>query len=148
MQLIDLIPDAEVVLALEPDELGMRMLPFLSEWPWQRLFDSESILAHAVSHYPPYCHSDLIDALSEAWAWLEGTALLIPDRRRSGTIRSGTIQKLSRRAQRLAKEPDPRRALSARKIPKDALHASIREDVWALYHRGIWDAAVRSDEGG
>ena len=27
MQLVDLIPDAAVVLALEPDELGIRMLP-------------------------------------------------------------------------------------------------------------------------
>jgi uncharacterized protein (TIGR02391 family) len=32
--------------------------------------------------------------------------------------------------------------LSGRQIPKDALHPDIREDVWALYHRGKYDSAV------
>jgi uncharacterized protein (TIGR02391 family) len=49
---------------------------------------------------------------------------------------------LSRRAKQLAKEPDPRRAFSTRRIPKDALHPAIREDVWADYHRGKYDTAV------
>jgi uncharacterized protein (TIGR02391 family) len=39
-------------------------------------------------------------------------------------------------------ESDPRRAFSARRIPKDALHPKIREDVWALYHRGKYDTAL------
>ena len=49
---------------------------------------------------------------------------------------------LSRRAEQLAKEPEPHRAFSARRIPKEALHPTIREDVWALYHRGKYDTAV------
>jgi uncharacterized protein (TIGR02391 family) len=32
--------------------------------------------------------------------------------------------------------------LSARRIPKDSLHPSIREDVWSLYHRGKYDTAI------
>lgn len=31
---------------------------------------------------------------------------------------------------------------AARRIPKDSLHPSIREDVWSLYHRGKYDTAV------
>ncbi len=31
---------------------------------------------------------------------------------------------------------------SARRIPKETLHASIREDVWSLYHQGKYDTAV------
>jgi uncharacterized protein (TIGR02391 family) len=49
---------------------------------------------------------------------------------------------LSRRARQLAAEPDARKAFSARRIPKEVLHASIREDVWSLYHRGKYDTAV------
>jgi Protein of unknown function (Hypoth_ymh) len=49
---------------------------------------------------------------------------------------------LSRRAARLARDPDPRLALGARRLHKDALHPTIREDVWALYHRGKYDTAV------
>jgi uncharacterized protein (TIGR02391 family) len=27
-------------------------------------------------------------------------------------------------------------------LPKDILHSNIREDVWALYHRGKYDTAI------
>lgn len=139
MLLVDLIPDAEVVLAFEPDDLGMRLLPVLAHRASHDRLELRDFLSLAVSHYPAVHRSELIDALSEAWAWLEGAALLIQD---SGSENARPIRKLSRRARRLAKEPDPRRALSARKIPKDVLHSSIREDVWALYHRGKYDTAV------
>ena len=138
MQLVDLIPEAEAVLALEPDELGLHMLPVLAHWPSYDRLELRNFLA-AVGHYPAVYHSELNDALREAWAWLEGAALLIQDSRYENLR---TARKLSRRAQRLAREPDPRRTLSARKIPKDVLHPSIREDVWALYHRGKYDTAV------
>src|SRR5258707_1768896 len=48
----------------------------------------------------------------------------------------------SRRAKRLGRETDIHRAFSARRIPKESLHPSIREDVWSLYHRGKYDTAV------
>lgn len=32
VRLVDLIPDADAVLALEPDELGLRLLPILADW--------------------------------------------------------------------------------------------------------------------
>ena len=48
----------------------------------------------------------------------------------------------SRRARQIAHEPDARRAFSVRQIPKGSLHPDIREDVWALYHRGKYDSAV------
>jgi hypothetical protein len=32
MKLVDLIPDPAALLALEPDELGLRLLPVLAMW--------------------------------------------------------------------------------------------------------------------
>ena len=49
---------------------------------------------------------------------------------------------LGRRAQRLARESEPHRAFSARRILKQDLHPTICKDVWALYHRGEYDTAV------
>lgn len=77
--------------------------------------------------------------MREAWAWLEGAALLIPDNRYAG---SHGVRVLSRKARKLAQEPDPLLAFSARRLHKDALHPSIREDVWALYHRGKFETAI------
>jgi hypothetical protein len=33
LNLADLIPDADALIALEADELGLRMLPVLANWP-------------------------------------------------------------------------------------------------------------------
>jgi uncharacterized protein (TIGR02391 family) len=60
----------------------------------------------------------------------------------STIYQSSTIRVLGRRARRLANEADSRRTFAARRLPKDALHTKIREDVWGLFHRGKYDTAV------
>jgi uncharacterized protein (TIGR02391 family) len=148
MKLADLIPNADVLIALEPDELGLRMLPVLAAWdhrgnPMELNRFLPSVVGDGRSRdflgqYPVDHRTPQIEqALREAWAWLEGVALLIQSSQWGLPARM-----LSRRARQLAKEPDPRRALSARRIAKDSLHPIIREDVWADYHRGKYDTAV------
>ena len=153
MNLVDLIPDSDALIALEADELGLRMLPVLASWPSHYgplVFDNFLNVAIGAPQlpaqapvppgpYPRERRAGLEEAISEAWAWLEGSALLVKDRRYA---EPNTARVLSRRARQLAAEPDARRALSVRRIPKDALHPEIREDVWALYHRGKFDTAV------
>jgi uncharacterized protein (TIGR02391 family) len=152
MRLVDLIPNADVLCALEPDELGLRMLPTLAEWhPRYRLYQSTQLGLQAfinvtlgagpqpVGQYPQERRVEIELAIREAWAWLEGSALLI---KHPGYQEPNVVRQLSRRAEQLAAEPNARRALSARRLAKEALHATIREDVWSLYHRGKYDTAV------
>lgn len=149
--LIDQIREPDAVCALEPDELGLRMLPVLAKWP-RDLFGPltlESVVKDSVARpweptfsdqYAP--SADVEQAIREAWAWLEGSALLI-EHHEFGEPKGPTQNRsLSRRARRLAEEPDPRKLFAARRIPKDALHPTICEDVWTLYHRGKYDTAV------
>ncbi len=149
MKLVDLIPDPDALLALEPDELGLRMLPVLAAWRSPSILLALSAFIpssvgnpqypNCPGQYPASRRAELEIALSEAWAWLEGAALLIPD---PGFVGHHPIRRLSRRARLLAEQPDPLGAFSARRIPKDSLNPKIREDVWALYHRGKYDTAV------
>src|SRR5208337_4461617 len=90
--------------------------------------------------YPQNRRNEIAIAASEAWAWLENATLLVKPPP-LGSSQSGA-RELSRRAQQLAKETEPHRAFSARRIPKEALHPAIREDVWALYHRGQYELAI------
>jgi uncharacterized protein (TIGR02391 family) len=142
MHLADIIPDSDAVLALEPDELGLQVLRVMGDWPQAQLGSLiEATLGSPqtpLGRYPVNQRGLLEEAIRETWAWLVGAALLVP----SPNFYGGEIMVLSRRARRLAKETDPRRAFSARRIPKDSLHPKIREDVWALYHRGKYDTAV------
>jgi uncharacterized protein (TIGR02391 family) len=146
MNLSDIIPEADVVIALEPDELGLRILQVLSHWSPHIQLELGTFTNSALGapnqpggHYPGANRSELQRAIREAWYWLEGEALLIPH---PGYMGAHTIRMLSRRAERLADEPDPARSFSPRRLPKETLHPKIREDVWALYHRGKLDTAV------
>jgi len=150
MKLIDLIPEADVLCALEPEELGLRMLPALADWrqhySMQTLTLDDFVQAVAGDttpnfqlQYPMRQRSLVEEAVREAWAWLEGSALLIKDR---GYREPNPVRRLSRRARQLAEEPDAKKVFGARHIPKDSIHPSIREDVWSLYHRGKYDQAV------
>ena len=138
--------DADVLIALEPDELGLRLLPLLAHWPQGHAFQLSELLARVagdqptafpMANYPPPQRPQIREALSEAWAWLAGAALLVPEYERG----DGML-KLSRRARKLAAEPDPQRGISAHRLAKDTLHPAIREDVWALYHRGKYELAI------
>lgn len=144
MKLSNLIPDAELLLALEPEELGLKMLPVLSSGPDQFTYNSfiddiEFDHPRDGRQYPTEFEDPIRQALREAWTWLEGQALLVPSR---GYAEPHTYRHLSRRARKLAQEPDVLRAARFRRVLKDSLHPAIREDVWALYHRGKYDTAV------
>jgi hypothetical protein len=147
VKLVDVIPEADTLIALEPDELGLRMLPVLAQWNWRSNQLTLSGFLQAVrgnppqvpNQYPVARHSGIEQAIREAWAWLEGSGLLIQG---PAYPEPNTVRALSRRAQRLAQEPDARPTFYARHIAKDALHPKIREDVWALYHRRKYDTAV------
>src|SRR6185437_11075678 len=148
VQLVELIPNPELVVALEPAELGLRLLPVLASVrsplpPLQPDHFLATIAGSNQAGYPGQYSTNyrgqILVALLEAWAWLEGQGLLVHDPRQAAPRGEWT---LSRRAEQLAKEPEPHRAFSARRIPKEALHPTIREDVWSLYHRGKYDTAV------
>src|SRR5579872_2390171 len=119
-QLVDLIPDPDVVIALEPEELGLRMLPVL--WTFSRSpslqLQEDSFYPTIIGsdrtsgypgQYPPNRRGELQTALIEAWAWLEGQGLLV---RHPGYVGPHRVRMLSRRAQQLAREPEPHRAFS------------------------------------
>ena len=136
MRLAELVPDLDVLTALEPDELGLRLLPWIAEFP-----EGDRQLAVALNKakeaFPGRGGDRGLLAIREAWAWLTGAALLIP----SPNYRESIVV-LSRRAAKLAKETESRNSYGARHLSKESLNPVIREDVWALYHRGKYDTAV------
>jgi uncharacterized protein (TIGR02391 family) len=140
LHLADVVSDLDVLVALEPDELGLRILQVLASWPahmgGQQL---RPFLQSALQGYGATSQGEEArEAIREAWAWLEGQALLIQDPQYYG----GEMRMLSRKGKRLARDTKARRAFGGHTLPKEALHSNIREEVWALYHRGKYDTAV------
>jgi hypothetical protein len=102
MTLADVVPDGDVLVALKPEELGLRMLEVLATRnPHVSPIRLGLFLSGALTGYSSYPRRDQIgEAISEAWAWLEGQGLLLQDPR----YMPGDMRVLSRKARRLAKE--------------------------------------------
>jgi hypothetical protein len=102
MNLADVVPDGNELVALQPEQLGLRILQVLATWSSQtRQIRLGLFLDGALTGYTRYPRRDQIgQAITEAWAWLEGQGLLLQDPR----YMQGDMRVLSRKARRLAKE--------------------------------------------
>jgi len=148
-ELTQAIPDADALLAFEPEELGAKLLFLLRKRTFQRnMFMPDQLNAELwpsttmpgqQTPYPPN-RKDAIDvALTEAWAWLEAQGLIVAAPDSNG--RNGW-RILSRRARRFENEAEFAQYAVARMFPKQALHSKIGQKVWMAFMRGEFDVAA------
>lgn len=143
------VPDAEVLLALAPEELA---------WPLLRIayanrqdsnnavtfgnlktvlgLGSDADERSGVPRYPQGRREQVELACREAWQWLTVTMLLMP--------LDGIWLVFSRRGAQLATRPKEEfeRFAAAAAFPKSLLHPAIADKVWVNLARGDLDIAV------
>jgi uncharacterized protein (TIGR02391 family) len=139
-----LVPDPEVLIQLEPEELGALLLQALaSRPPNERMFHTsnyESELFGSSNLAYPRTHQDkVLFAIREAFAWLEGQALIIPADSMNG--RNGW-RVIGRRGRRLTTPTEWEAYRKASLLPKQLLHSSILETVYLTFIRGDYETAV------
>lgn len=148
-ELVKAIPDVGVLVKLEPEELGAKLLFLLRKrfpkgkesfhpgnlegelWP-------SSTLPGQQTPYPRDRQSDVSLALSEAWAWLHAQGLVVP----AGSQGQHGWRYLSRRARRFESEAEFANYAVARMLPREALLPKIGEKVWMAFMRGEFDVAA------
>ncbi len=139
-----LIPDAEALLALEPEELGAKLL-FIYRQHGGREFHFGNLIAElpgGMTGRPPYArdqHGQINRAIREAAAWLEAQGLLIPA---DGTNGTNGWKELSRRAYKFQDAWEFATYIAARRLDRTSLHPAIRERVWAAFMRNEFDTAA------
>ena len=148
-ELHQIIPDPDAVLALEPEELAGVLLSLLRKRLGQ---EGAAITTYSLSleilrageegrehdGYPADKRRDVALALSEAFAWLESQALLVPQPGSQHPI----VKMLSRRARTLESKEDFQSYIDARRLNRDLLHPEIAEGVWLAFMRGEFAEAV------
>ena len=112
-ELAQIIPDAQVLLAMEPEELGAKILFLLRKRSDQPVLFSNLIgelwpqnypyLPNRGAPYPREKEGEINLALAEAWAWLTAQALLVPAPGQHG---GPDWRILSRRARRFEDETE------------------------------------------
>jgi uncharacterized protein (TIGR02391 family) len=148
-ELLTTIPDVEVLLALEPEELGAKLLFLWRERqqrdPQQRMLTPDGTASELWStapvtrEYPRQRQDEILLALREAWAWLEAQGLIVPEPGYNG--RNG-FKVLSRRALKFENPAEFANYLAARRLPKEILHPRISGPVWMSFMRGEFDIAA------
>lgn len=143
MRVHAIAPDADALLALEPEELAGLLMEYLQglsaneQWSLSRhnhLYDPERMFRE----YPAGRREQLVVAFSEAWAWLEREGLLVP---RPGDTNPQNFV-ISRRGQKMHTRADVHSYRAANLLPRESIHPLIAERVWAAFLRGRYDTAV------
>ena len=144
-RLPELVPNVETLLALDPEELGVLLLRALKDHPQSDKglihagnFESE-LFGMSNSAYPRARQEEVLEAVREAFTWLDGQALLImadPTNARSGW------RKVGRRGRRLLSEAGTVEYKAASMLPQKMLHPAIRDRVYFNFQRGDYQMAV------
>jgi uncharacterized protein (TIGR02391 family) len=142
-EIVRQIPDVEVLLALEAEELGAKLLFVLRQrgdrFHLENLSNELWTSVPSQRSYPPQYRADVSLAFTEALAWLQAQGLVVPDEGMNG---SNGWRRLSRRARRIENDADFAQYAAARRLPRDALHPALAKGVWQAFMRGEFDVAV------
>ncbi len=136
-----LFPDADTLLALEPEELAgviLEVLNSLRPGDTGTLHHGNFSNPDSLRDYPQEKLQEIQHALMEGWAWLEREGLIA---HRPGA-NSGNFVFVTRRGKRLRIRTDVEEYRKNSKFPREILHQIIAEKAWGTFLRGDHDTAV------
>ena len=138
--LSELVPDPEVLLTLQPEELGGAVLVDLNTTgsrtePYSYI---HFIFELHRERYPRNHKAAIEKAILEAWSWLVQVGLLAEEHGPSGPREFF----VTRRGRGINSIEDFQRFREASILPKDLLHPLIAEKCWLTFVRGDHDTAV------
>ena len=140
MSIHSLLPDANALLELEPEELAGVLMEHFNSLPvseQQDLNRNNFNHNHTVREYPQEQQDDVQQALMEAWVWLEHEGFLVP---KPGSHGEWVV--ISRRGSQLRTRDQVHSYRRANRLPRHQLHPRIAHKVRASFLRGEYDTAV------
>ena len=156
-KLFEILPDAEDLLNLEPEELAGPLLVSLenrdeispediigyNHMRWEIEKGSSRSIPNL--NYPHGCREDVLFALMEAWQWLEREGFVASrptDLARAKDLSSRTTYFVTRRGQKIETLEALEAYRKADLLPKRQLHPIIASKVWSIFLQGDYDTAV------
>ena len=144
----ELLPDIEVLLSLEPEELAPILLELARRTTQNGIChlqnitaiyeDNRSQAAH-VNPFPLHRRREVSMAIGEAWQWLTLNMLIMPA---EGINGSNGFMMFTRRGLKLLQDGDFKAYREAAAFPKTLLHAKIAGKAWIDLARGDFADAV------
>ena len=153
-KLLEILPDADSLLSLEPEELAGPLLVSLGGTqqinPWSVI--SHGYLSRSLEakielrqNYPPKHDDEILFRLMEAWQWLTNEGFVAPrptDLSRERVADAPIKYFVTRRGKTIKMTEDLAAYRKAKLLPKDQLHHIIAETVWSKFLLGDYRIAV------
>lgn len=139
--LIEMLPDVNSVIQLEPEELAGVLIEHLNSLTPQELWQLNRhnfLTSGAILSYPQDAREKLSLAFAEAWAWLERECLIAPKPDAGGS--HGFF--ITRRGRKLVDRNAYEAYRRATMLPRSMLHPRIDARVYPSFLRGAHDTAV------
>lgn len=134
----ELLPDAEALLALEPEELAGYLLELLNSLPENEQKQLNRYNFSLDCHHGYQADEKSIrGALMEAWVWLEREGMLAPK-----PCQQGEWVFITRRGKKITGHIDLETYRKTNLLPKMLLHPVLATKAWATFIRGEYDTAV------
>lgn len=133
----DLLPDAEALLALEPEELAGYLMEYLNALPESERKRLNRYNFSLRDHGYETNIEQISEALMEAWVWLERECLLAPKPNAGGEWIF-----ITRRGRKITGHIDLGAYRKTNLLPRALLHPVLATKAWATFIRGEYDTAV------
>ena len=145
-ELFELLPKADQLLSLEPEELAGPLLVALDGSDYIDPFEVISIEPlRRYKGYPAEHHDKILFALMESWQWLEREGFVAPrpTHLSEGTSSGGVIHYFVTKRGKTIETPEALEVYrKGNLLPKRQLHPTIAQKVWSLFLQGDYDTAV------
>ena len=142
-EFIEAMPDVDVFLSLEPEELGDILLLKAAESAMQNgllqvgdIIDRGLYPRDSGDVYPSDKRREVELAVCEAIGYLEFNGLIVRD------VMNRHCYRISRRGKKLIEQGDTTEYRSTKALPQELLHSSFISRVWPSFLRGDHDTAV------
>lgn len=150
-KLFEILPDAETLLSLEPEELAGHLLVSLQDI--EQILPDSTISHNDMQHeidrnshlnYPYECREDVLLALMEAWQCLkcQGFIAPIPKSSRRYPTYEVTTYFVTRRGKKIEALEDFESYRKADLLRKHQLHPILADKVWSIFAQGSYGTAV------
>lgn len=138
--LYDLMPDADAVLALEPEELaglGLELITSVPPNTYSRLHTTSFTNPDTIGPFPEDKRSAVQHAMAEGWNWLIREGLIAPA---PGDTFGWHF--VTRRGKQLKNREGVAAYSSLVLLPRALLHPTVLKCCWSAFMRGEYDTAV------
>lgn len=132
----DIIPDPEILLKIEPEELGAVILESFNSFPSLALSRHNFGLENTVTEYPQQYRDKILRAKMQAWSYLEREGFLAEEPANRGWYF------VTDKGKKIQQANDFAAYRAASMLPKHLLHPTITTKVESAFLRGEYDTAV------